>query len=260
MNILPWIDRIPLPALFVFTLLFVFLAINGGMRLGTIRDERSKEMESIGTVVGATLGLLAFMLAFTFNMAANRYDERKQLFLDDINAIGTAYLRAGLLPEPYAKDMRTLLREYIDLRATAAREPDKIMAMIDRSEAIQDQLWLKTEEMVANLPPSVIHGQFVQALNEMIDLHAKRVSIVLHFRIPGIIWLGLYVVAILAMVTVGYQFGQAHQRQLLINFILALTFSSVIVLIIDLDRAHGGSVQLNQQMLFDLQKKLQTSP
>jgi len=260
MNILPWIDRMPLPALFIFTLVLVFLAIHGGMRLGLVRKESSKAMQSIGTVVGATLGLLAFMLAFTFNMAANRYDERKQLFLDDINAIGTAYLRAGLLPEPYTTDIRLLLREYVDLRAKAAREPDTLREAIIRSEVIQDQLWLKTEEMVANLPASIIHGLFVQALNEMIDLHGKRVTIGLHFRIPGIIWLGLYVVSILAMLTVGYQFGQAQQRQFLVNIILAMTFTSVLMLIIDLDRAQEGSVQINQQMLFDLQDKLQAPP
>ena len=260
MNILPWIDRIPMPVLFMLTLAFVFLAINGGIRLGLIRRERSKELESIGTVVGATLGLLAFMLAFTFNMTANRYDERKQLFLDDINTIGTVYLRAALMPEPYATEIRTLLREYVDIRAKAARDPDKLREAIRSSEVIHDLLWQKTEEMIATLHVTPMHALFVEALNEMIDLHGKRVSIGSHFRIPGIIWMGLYVVAILAMVTVGYQFGQAKQRQLLVNFILALTFSSVIMLIVDLDRALEGSVKVNQQMLFHLQEKLQASP
>ncbi len=89
------------------------------------RRRRRPEHEtdaSLGTVVGATLGLLAFMLAFAFGVAAERLQARKQLLLDEVNAIGTTYLRAGLLLEPHQREMRRLLREHVDLRANPARE------------------------------------------------------------------------------------------------------------------------------------------
>lgn len=260
MNLSTWIDRIPLTVLFGLTLVFVLLAIGSGTRLSKIRHDHSTGGESIGSVVGATLGLLAFMLAFTFNMAANRYDARKQLLMDEVSAIGTAYLRASLLPQPYVIDVRILLRRYVDLRARAAREPDTLMDAIAKSEAIQDQLWSGMEKMVTNQPVSISQSLFIQSLNEMIDLHGKRVIVGLQFRIPSTIWSGLYVVAALAMIAVGYQFGQSHQRQILVNIVLAMAFASVIVLIADLDRASEGTVQVNQQPLFELQQKLHASP
>ncbi len=66
---------------------------------------------SAGSVIAVSLGLLAFMLAFTFGIAANRFDTRKQLVLDEINAIGTTYLRANTLPEPPRTKIRKLLRD-----------------------------------------------------------------------------------------------------------------------------------------------------
>ena len=60
----------------------------------------------VGAIVGAILGLLAFLLAFTFGMAASRFETRRELVLDEANAIGTTYLRAALLPEPHRVEVR----------------------------------------------------------------------------------------------------------------------------------------------------------
>lgn len=255
-------DRLPLFAVFILTVAFVLLAIEIGMRLGAIGSRRpaGKGAETVGSVVASTLGLLAFILAFTFSMTASRFDARKQLLLDEVNAIGTAYLRAGLLPQPYQTEERRLLREYVDVRASLARAPGTLAEAMARSEAIQDLMWSQVEQMTARNLTSVAQGLFIQSLNDVIDLHGKRVIVGLQHRIPGTIWLGLYGVAALAMVVVGYEFGQSRQRQLALSALLALAFSAVILLIADLDRAGAGSVQVSQQPVLDLQQKLHASP
>jgi uncharacterized RDD family membrane protein YckC len=95
------LDVLPLWALFIVILLVVLLSVECGYRLGKYRRrQREQEKEApVGTIVGATLGLLAFILAFTFELAASRFDTRRQVLLDEGNAIGTTYLRAGMLPE-----------------------------------------------------------------------------------------------------------------------------------------------------------------
>src|ERR1051326_822352 len=95
------LDAFPLWAVFIVILLIVLLSVEFGYRLGKYRRSRHEtEKEApLGTMVGATLGLLAFILAFTFGLAASRFDNRRQLLLDEANAIGTTYLRAGMLPE-----------------------------------------------------------------------------------------------------------------------------------------------------------------
>src|SRR5215470_13338872 len=95
------LDALPLWALFISILVVVLLSVECGYRLGKYRRGRHEEEKEapLGTMVAATLGLLAFILAFTFGLAAARFDARRQVLLDEVNAIGTTYLRAGMLPE-----------------------------------------------------------------------------------------------------------------------------------------------------------------
>src|ERR1700752_2385344 len=106
------IDALPLWALFIAILIIVLLSVECGYRLGKFRRSRTEQEKEapVGTMVGATLGLLAFILAFTFGLAAARFDTRRQVLLDEANAIGTTYLRAGMLPDR-GQQMRALLRD-----------------------------------------------------------------------------------------------------------------------------------------------------
>ena len=87
----------------------------------------------VNTIVGATLALLGFMLAFTFGFTASRFDSRKQLLLDEVNSIGTTFLRAGFLPEPHCTEVRGLIRKYVDLRIELASHPENLKSIIDQS-------------------------------------------------------------------------------------------------------------------------------
>src|SRR4029077_1272694 len=128
----------------------------------------------VGAMVGSVLGLLAFMLAFTFGMAASRFDTRKQLVLEEANAIGTTYLRAAMLPER-RDEIRALLRSYVDGRLEAVRS-GRVAVEILRSEATQGQLWSAATAVGLQHPDSIVVGLFVGSLNDVIDLHAKRVT------------------------------------------------------------------------------------
>src|SRR5512147_1466558 len=107
-------DNLPLWGVFASILAVIMIAVEVGYLLGKFRRERPKQEKegSVSAMVGATLGLLAFMLAFTFGLAASRFDARRLALVDESNAVATAYLRAGLVPEPHRTELRTLLREY----------------------------------------------------------------------------------------------------------------------------------------------------
>src|SRR5256714_3597769 len=113
---------LPLWGLFVLILLVVLLSVECGYRLGKYRRSRHEQEKQapVGTMVGATLGLLAFILAFTFGLAAARFDARRQVLLDEANAIGTTYLRAGMLPDR-GQEIRALLRDYVAARLEAVQ-------------------------------------------------------------------------------------------------------------------------------------------
>jgi hypothetical protein len=192
------LDALPLWALFVVILLVVLLSVEFGYRLGKYRRSRREEEKEapLGTMVGATLGLLAFILAFTFGLAAARFDSRRLVLLDEANAIGTTYLRAGMLPER-GEQIRGFLRDYVAARLEGV-QPGKLAEGIRRSEDIQEKVWTEAETVGQKNPNSIVVGLFVQSLNEMIDLHAKRLQAGVRSRIPAAIWLGLFAVASLS--------------------------------------------------------------
>ena len=154
------IDALPLWGLFIAILGVVLISVECGYRLGKFRlSRREQEKEApVGTMVGATLGLLAFILAFTFGLASSRFDNRRQLLLDEANALGTTYLRAGMLPE-WGEEVRRLLRDYIGHRLDAVRSGD-VTEGIRRSENIQHQVWTEAETVAQKNLNSIVVGLF----------------------------------------------------------------------------------------------------
>lgn len=237
----------------IFTFIVLFFAFEGGVFLGKRHRliSEPKDRSPIGSIVAATLGLLAFLLAFTFGISASKFDDRRMLVIDEANAIRTTYLRAGYLPDPYRIEIRNLLKEYVSLRLEALNTGN-IEQGVKGSEDLQDRLWLQAVAVAEKNSNSEVVALFIESLNEVIEIHAKRVNLGIYIRIPLIIWIALFFVTILAIGSVGYQIGLIHARYLGINLLLILTFSSVIVLIADLDRPQEGFIKVSQQSLIDL--------
>ena len=251
------LDHLPLWGLLVATIVIVILSVEGGYRLGKYRRARSDQEKDapVGAIVAATLGLLAFMLAFTFGLAATRFDARRMVVLEESNAIGTANLRAGLLPEPNRSEIRKLLREYVDVRLEAVK-PGATEVAISKSTELHHALWSQASDLAAQDNRSILTGIFVQSLNEVIDLHAKRVMFGLRNRIPELVWIVLYFMAIVSMSALGYQEGLSGSRRSLAVLALAFTFSAVMLLIADLDRPQEGLLRVSQRAMLDLRESL----
>jgi len=178
--------------------------------------------------------------------------------VDEANAIGTTYLRAGYLAEPYRIEARDLLREYTDLRL-AGLDPTQLAAVVARSEEIHNELWAGAEK-IAMESPTPTTGLYLSSLNEVIDRHAERVAVGVDIRIAPSVLLGLYVVAVFTTFLVGMQSGDGEKRNYVAHIVLVLILAVVFLLIVDLDRTQEGLLQVNQQAMFDLQRQLNTSP
>lgn len=173
-----------------------------------------------------------------------------------MNAIGTAVLRADLLPEPQRGEVRALFRQYVAIRVNASRDDVDISKVIAESEAIQDQIWSRAVALARSDLDSDIGALFVVSLNEVFDLQTSRVTVGLQYRIPASIWLVLLVIVVFSMAAVGYQFGLAGHDSRLIHIALAIAFSAVVWLIADLDRANEGALRVSQQPMLQLHQKL----
>src|SRR5208337_1840848 len=132
----------------------------------------SIEKADIALILGAVLTLLALLLGFTYAMSAGRFESRRQLVVEEANAIGTTYLRAKTLPEPRSSEIQELLRRYTALRVEIARgmqdDPEKISEMDNRTKELNGLLWSHAAALARENPNPVI-SIFLQSLNEMID-------------------------------------------------------------------------------------------
>ena len=249
------VEGLPLWVLLPSTLLLALLSVEGGFRFGRHRSHRSPDREGpLASMVAATLGLVGFLLAFSFGLASSRFDARRELFLEEVNAIETTYLRAQLLPEPERTETRDLLRQYVDIRIEAVR-PEDIPRAILQSVSLHDALW--SLAVAANdKTSSPVFGLFIQSLNDVINLHSKRVVAGLRSRIPSIIWLVLYSTVALAMLLMGYHLGLKNRNRSIAIPAFALAFSVVLLLIADLDRPLEGLIKVNQEAIQDLRRTM----
>ena len=255
------LDSFPLWGLFLAACVLAWVALEGGYRYGKWRHARTAEEKeaSVGSMVGSILGLLAFMLAFTFGMAASRFDERRKVVLEEANAIGTAYLRAGYLDEPYRTDSRNLYREYVDLRL-AALDQAQLATAVARSEEIHNELWSQAEAVARANPASDVAAIYIEALNTVIDLHSERVIAVTTTRMSAALWVTIYIMALLTMFLVGLYNSIHGRRNGVAVVVLVLIFATVLLLIVDLDRPQEGLFQVNPQAMLDLQRQINAPP
>jgi hypothetical protein len=251
-------NQIPeIAGMFLIPLMVVLIPIFIGQWYGIYRKKKSKDLQNapVGAVVGAAFGLLAFMLAFTFQIAANRYDSRKQLLLDEVTNIRTTSLRAGLIPEPFRSEAKKLLVEYVDLRIDLAKNYSKLDSALLRSQQILNRLWNFAETLAEQDRSSEVYALFTSSVNDLVDNFNQRITMTLEYRIPPLILWILFIIAFICMLILGYQFGISGKGSFRINILLAFIFSVVMFLILALDRPETGLAKLNQKPMLTLQKQ-----
>ena len=247
---------------FFLTVAFIIMAIKLGSWLGKIYKKTflsEPGLEAISSVVAAAFGLLAFMLGFTFQLTANRYETRREMFREELVAVKNVYMQAELLKDTNRIPVRKYIREYVDLHLGIFKNVGKleIVQTIEKIKQIQDSIWSHSIALSKENRSSEIYSLFTHSVSEMIDIFDKRVVVGAYVSIPGIIFWILYVIAFLSMAIMGFQFGISGKENLRIISTLALIFAAVMWLIFALDDPRLGIVKVNQQQLIDLRNDIE---
>src|ERR1700722_2301293 len=229
--------------LFIFLFVTYATALEIGFRLasrGREKEDPDLHEQAVGVRDGVIV-LLSLLLGFTLALALPRYDLRRQLIVDEANAIGTTDLRAQMLPGPARGKSLELLRNYVDARVEFS-ETGGIPGPSDtaRSRELQAALWAQAKD-AATASPTPITSMYIASLNDMIDLEAKRIA-ARHSRVPVSIWIMLFLLSILACLS----FGFSLRRRFLLSMVVApLMISIVMALIADLDTPNRGFIHVD---------------
>lgn len=243
-------EIIPVWGIFLATLLLVLLSVEGGYQWARHKHRADVEKEApVGAMVGTMLGLLGFLLAFTFGMAADRYHDRKLALLDEANAIRATWWQAGMVPEPQRTAIRELLSQYVQerLQWVGVEKTDKSYSWNHLLNQLEAQA-----VAVGALNPGGF-DVFLTSVSTVVDLHAKRVMVRERSHIPPAFWAALHGIAILSLAAMGYHSGVAGTNRTPVTIAVAVAFSIVIMLIVDIDRPEQGFINVNQQAMIDVQ-------
>jgi hypothetical protein len=193
----------PVPLLLGTFLVLCLTVWLGASRFEQLRAQAVSMREEFGVIQGATLTLLGLIIGFTFSMALDRYEQRKDYEGAEANAINTAYLRAELLPPADAARVRTLLLSYLDQRVVfyssrSIRQLEQADAMTTK---LQGELW-SAVRVPAMANPSPLTALAVAGINEVVNSQGDTQTAWLN-RIPATAWLMMGAIAVFSTLLVG---------------------------------------------------------
>lgn len=246
--------------LLITVLAFVLAPISFGRLYGSKQIIKHPELTKVpvGTVIGTAFGLLAFIMAFTFQIASSRFDARKKLLLDEVTAIRTTNLRAGFLPEEYRTKSRTLLFEYVSLQTNITKDISQLEKNVNHLNLILDSLWLDAEHLALSKEYTGVHNNYIASLNTLIDIHNQRLTVAFEYRIPNFIIIILGIIIVCAMFSLGFYFGISGKNYFRVTMIYGIIFSLVIMLILILDHPELGLSNVNQQPILSLHMQMKS--
>jgi hypothetical protein len=206
-----------------------------------------------GVVQAAILTLLSLLIGFTFSMAVNRYDQRKNYEEAEANAIGTEYVRADVLPDADAAKVRALLRTYLDQRVLfyVTRDSEQLRQIDAETTRLQNEMW-STVQIRANAQPNPVIALVVSGMNDVLNSQGYTQA-AWWYRIPPEGWNLMGIIAIFCNLMMGYSSRRANKTLLLI---LPLAVSVSFFLIADIDSPRAGLIHVQPQNLLSLARSL----
>jgi hypothetical protein len=207
------------------------------------------DLEDFKFVLGSTLTLLGLIIGFTFSMAVNRYDLRKNYEEQEANAIGTAFVRADLLPSAEAAKVRALLIRYLDARILkyGERDPQRLREMSAQTARLQSELWSAVTGP-ATAQPTPVNALVLAGMNDVLNSQGYTQAAWWN-RIPVEAWALLIIIAFFCNVLIGYG---AQGKSALLLAILPFALSISLSLIADIDSPRGGLIRVHPQNLENL--------
>jgi hypothetical protein len=207
-------------------------------------------------IEAGVLGLMALLLGFTFAMAEERFETRKQLVIEEANAIGTASLRTRAVAGPEGAEIRSLLRAYVDRRLANYRRwhssPEEELSL---SSEVELRAWPLAAGLAQADPRSVPVGLLLTSLNEVIDLNAKRVEALTN-HVPMAVLIALLLMAVVAMGWMGLGLALSGRHSIGTMLILSFVIAVIAAVIVDLDQPRLGLIRVSQAALERLRPSL----
>jgi hypothetical protein len=230
--------------------LILLLAMGVAVQAGATVRRRSSPSddkdENSGVVDGAIFGLMGLLLAFAFTGAASRFDGRRSLIVEEVNDIGTAYLRLDLTSLEAQPLLRQKFREYVESRIETFRDVGdtaRVSAGQARTVELQQEIW-SLSVLEAQKAPNTMTGMLLlPSLNEMFDITTTRLSAT-QMHPPLQVSMLLLLVMVLCAVLAGYRMGAGDRKSTLHRMAFIIVLALTYYAIADLEYPRVGFIRV----------------
>lgn len=243
--------------LFVLSVVVLGLAAWTGTLLSRWHKLEDDLRPDFSVILTATLTLFGLVIGFSFSMAVSRYDQRKNYEEAEANSIGTAYVRADLLPARDADKVRSLLTNYLDERILAYTTTDesKLQEISAQTAHLQTDLW-SAVRVPASANPTPVVALAVSATNDALNSQGYTQAANRN-RIPTAAWLLLIAIAVCCNLLLGWGFHDGKRARRLL-MILPIISAFAFMLIADIDTPRHGIIRVQPQNLITLAQSMHT--
>ncbi len=202
--------------------------------------------------LGAIVGLLGLLLAFSFGGALSLLESRKTDVITEANALGTAFLRTDFLPEPEASDLREAIYAYTQTRIVPYGDvlstSGDVQAFIQRSLEVQSRLWPLTVAATEEPLPPALATFVATSVNDVLDAHALRMRS-LSAPVAELSQTIVVLAALAALFILGNRSGIAGRPLTWRTFVFSALLFAVMLTVLDVQRATQGLIRVDQSAL-----------
>jgi hypothetical protein len=231
----------------VLALLFAAneIGFRAGLWRARHRPAQDRDLAGIGTITAGMLGLLAFTLSLTINIAQNRFELRRSFIMQDANAIEAAWLRSKLIASEEGPVITALIEAFakVQLAYVSADTFDVEPGLIVQKDTLQRQIWQPVQTVARN-QASTTTAALVTAVIEMFNA-AQMERFAFESRVPANMSWMLMAGSLLAIGAMGYHFGASQSRHMVLTSLLLVMWAGGMVLIADLNRPRIGAIRVD---------------
>ena len=245
----------PLLVLVFSFVMFSLAGWVGGVLRKRRREMPKEEHEDFNLIMTGTLTLLGLIIGFTFSMAVNRYDLRKNYEEAEANAIGTEYVRLDFLAPADAVQARGLLVKYLDKRIEfyESRYGGGLQRINAETAMLQNELW-SAIQVPAEKQQTPVMALVVAGMNDVLNSQGYTQAAWWN-RIPAGAWDLMVLMAVFCNLLVGYGMHGAGAKGTF-RLVLPVVVSISFFLISDIDSPRGGVIRVHPQNLVSLAQGL----
>ena len=246
------------PLLIIALMLFVLLLAGEQagrwlrQRVGSKNTLEGAELLDFGYILTSVFGLLGLLIAFTFSLALDRYEARRDLVVQEANAIGTAHIRATFASEPVRSELRVSLESYAANRLDYGRANQvQKLAISHKSSEMRSRLAEIGVAASLTVPLAPLAPSLISSINNVIDVGSEREAINLA-HVPSSVILLLFSYAGVSALVLGFSQPLTGRSNRVANGLLYILLALAMIMILDLDRPATGTIIISQAPMAEL--------